>query len=154
MAPWVAVGRVGRRHGLDGSFVVENASEAPERFARGARVYVAREPATVLGSRRAGRRLVVRLDRDVERGAAVELPASELPDPEDGAWYAFQLVGLAVEEEGGRALGKVRDVVPGIANDVLELENGISLPLVAACTRSVDLDAGRIVIAPGFVEPG
>ena len=28
----VVIGRVGKSHGLDGSFVVDNASEAPERF--------------------------------------------------------------------------------------------------------------------------
>ena len=36
----VVVGRVGKSHGLDGSFVVENASEAPERFEVGAELIV------------------------------------------------------------------------------------------------------------------
>ena len=35
----VTVGRVGKSHGLDGSFVVENASDAPERFAVGAELW-------------------------------------------------------------------------------------------------------------------
>jgi ribosomal 30S subunit maturation factor RimM len=71
---WVAVGRVGRPHGRDGSFVVEQASEDEARFASGARVYVGREPATVLASKRAGGRLVVRLDRQAERGAVLAVP--------------------------------------------------------------------------------
>ena len=66
----------------------------------------------------------------------------------------FQLVGLAVEEEGGRPLGRVQDVDPGVANDVLRLDSGIALPLVEDCVRSVDLEAGRIVVAPGFRDPG
>lgn len=152
---WVAVGFVGRPHGLRGDFVVEHASEAPERFARGARVYVGREPATVVESKRAGRgRLVVRLDRAVERGAALELPVDELPEPEEGSYYAFQLVGLAVEEEGGRPLGRVGAVSPGPANDVLELDSGLALPLVEECVRAVDLEGGRIVVAPGFADWG
>jgi len=56
-----------------------------------------------------------------------------------------------VEEEGGRVLGRVQDVTPGVANDVLELEGGIALPMVEDCVRAVDLEEGRIVIAPGFV---
>jgi ribosomal 30S subunit maturation factor RimM len=62
----------------------------------------------------------------------------------------FQLVGLAVEEESGRSLGRVRDVSPGVANDVLELDSGLALPLVRACVLSVDVPGGRIVVAPGF----
>jgi 16S rRNA processing protein RimM len=108
----------------------------------------------VVESKRAGGRLVVRLDREAARGAPLELPESELPEPEEGAWYAFQLVGLEVEEEGGRELGKVVAVEAGVTNDVLELSSGESLPVVAACIRSVDTEAGRIVVAPGFVSPG
>ena len=44
----MAVGRVGRPHGLAGAFVVEQASDDPDRFAAGATVYSGREPATVV----------------------------------------------------------------------------------------------------------
>jgi 16S rRNA processing protein RimM len=149
---WVAVGRVGRPHGLAGAFVVENASDDPRRFAAGATVYLGREPAVVAESKRAGGRLVVRLDRDVRRGAVLEVPASELPEPEAGEYYVFQLVGLAVEEEGGRALGVVADVENGPANDALVLDSGLLLPLVEACVLELDVDAGRIVVARGFAD--
>jgi 16S rRNA processing protein RimM len=148
---WVTVGRVGRPHGLAGAFVVERASDDPERFAKGVTVYVEREPATVVESKTAGGRVVVRLDRRVRRGAALELPEQELPSAGDDAFYVYQLVGLTVEEEGGRVLGRVQDVIPGVANDVLELEAGIALPMVEDCIRAVDLEEGRIVVAPGFV---
>jgi 16S rRNA processing protein RimM len=96
----------------------------------------------------------VRLDREARRGALLELPVEELPPPDEGSFYAFQLVGFVVEEEGGRGLGRVQDVAPGVANDVLELDSGIALPMVEDCIRSVDAEQGRIVVAPGFAEPG
>ena len=145
------MGRVGRPHGLAGAFVVERASDDPARFAEGATVYAGREPATVVERKRSAGRLVVRLDRDVARGAALEVPASELPPAGAGEYYVFELVGLAVVEEGGRELGHVKDVTPGVANDVLEVEGGLALPLVEECVRAVDLQEGRILIAPGFV---
>ena len=149
------VGRVGRPHGLDGSFVVEHASEEPERFAAGAELLAAGEPARVVSSKRAGQgRLVVKLDRRVERGTALEVPRDALPEPQTGEWYVFQLVGLDVVEDAGRPLGKVADVEPWPANDVLVLEGGAMLPLVDACVLQVDLDAGRIVVARGFADPG
>lgn len=114
---------------------------------------VAGEPAEVVERKRSGGRLVVRLDRRVERGAALEVPRRELPKPEEGEYYVFQLVGLEVEEEGGRMLGTVTEVSPGVANDVLELDTGLALPMVDACVRQVDLERRRILVAPGFT-PG
>jgi 16S rRNA processing protein RimM len=144
------VGVVGKPHGLDGSFVVEGASEDPERFEPGATVLVDGEPAQVVGRKRAGGQLVIRLDRPVARGRELQVSRSELARPEEGSYYVFQLVGLSVEEEGGRALGTVEDVTPGIANDVLELDSGLALPLVGACVQEVDLERQRILVAPGF----
>jgi len=146
------VGRVGRPHGLDGAFFVEDASEAAERFAVGARLLVGGEEARVVDRKQSGGRPVIRLDRSVSRGAQLAVPRADLPPPDEDAFYVFQLVGLAVEEEGGRALGRVADVAPGPANDVLELDSGLALPLVEDCVLAVDLERGRIVIAPGFAE--
>lgn len=150
----VPVGRVGRPHGLDGSFFVEGPSERPEVFAVGAALWLDDGPARVLASKRgAGGRPVIRLDRRVGRGATLAVPRESLPPLEPDAYYAFQLVGLAVEEEGGRLLGQVTAVLDYPANDVLELDSGVSLPLVEACVRQVDLEGGRIVVAAGFAEP-
>jgi 16S rRNA processing protein RimM len=147
----VTVGRVGKSHGLDGSFVVENASEAPERFEVGAELLVGNEPARVVASKQARGRPVIRLDRRVDRGAELQLARDALEPTEEDEYYVFQLVGLRVEEEGGGAsLGTVTDVAPGVANDVLQLDSGLALPMVEDCVREVDLQDGRIVVAQGF----
>jgi 16S rRNA processing protein RimM len=149
----VRVGRVGKAHGLDGSFFVEGASEDEARFAKGARLHVDGEPAKIVASKRSRGRPVIRLDLDAPRGATLAVPREELPPTGEDEYYEFQLVGLEVEEEHGRALGRVAALLPGPANDVLELESGLLLPLVAACVLQVDLDAGRILISQGFAEP-
>ena len=151
---FVTVGRVGKPHGLDGSFFVEGASEDPERFTKGATLYVDGEPIKVESSKRgSGGRPVIRVERELRRGAELTVRREDLPPTEEGEYYAFQLVGLAVEEEGGPELGRVESVAPGVANDVLELDSGLALPLVDACIREVDLECGRIVVATGFAEP-
>jgi 16S rRNA processing protein RimM len=148
------VGRVGRPHGLDGSFFVEEPSERAEAFAAGATLYVDGDPVEIVASKRGSHnRPVIRLERRVPRGATLSVPRETLPELGEDEYYAFQLVGLVVEEEGGRLLGRVADVVDYPANDVLELDSGASLPLVEACVRQVDLEGGRIVVAPGFAEP-
>jgi len=149
----VTVGRVGRPHGLDGSFFVEDASESEERFARGATLHVDGEPAQVVASKRgAGGRRVLRLDRDVARGSTLAVPRAELPEPGEDTYYVFQLVGLVVEEEGGRSLGVVADVENAPANDALVLDSGFLLPLVDACVLDVDLEGGRILVARNFAD--
>jgi 16S rRNA processing protein RimM len=150
----VPIGRVGRPHGRNGAFVVEEASEAPERLAVGAELLVDGEPARVVESKQAGGRRVVRLDRDAPRGARLEVPRATLPALGPDAYYVFELRGLEVVEEGGERLGRVRDVAPYPANDVLELDSGLDLPLVEACVRAIDLDAGRILVTRGFAAPG
>ena len=150
----VSIGRVGRPHGLDGSFFVEHPSERKGAFAVGSVLHVDGEPAKIVGSKRGAQgRPVIKLDRTVPRGAELAVPRDELPALDDDEYYAFQLVGLTVEEEGGRVIGRVSDVVDYPANDVLELDTGVSLPLVEACVRQVDLENGRIVVAVGFADP-
>ena len=149
----MTVGRVGRPHGIDGSFFVEGGSESPERFARGATILVNGDPAEITGSKRgAGGRFVIKLDRPVPRGATLAVRRDELPDPEPDTYYVFQLVGLTVEEEGGRPLGVVTDVSPAPANDALVLDSGQLLPLVESCVLEVDLGARRILVARGFAD--
>jgi 16S rRNA processing protein RimM len=151
----VPVGRVGRPHGLDGGFFVEGASERKGVFATGATLYAGGEPATVVTARHgSGGRPVIVLDRRVERGAELAVARATLPTlADEDEFYVFQLVGLSVEEEGGRLLGRVREVLEYPGNDVLELDSGASLPLVGACVRQVDLAGGRIVVAAGFADP-
>jgi 16S rRNA processing protein RimM len=150
----ILVGRVGRPHGLDGSFFVEGPSDRPERFAKGATLYAGGEPAEIVASKRgSANRPVIRLDRKVERGTPLAVPQEALPPLEDDEYYSFQLVGLAVEEETGRVLGRVKDVLDYPANDVLELDSGVFLPLVEACVRKVDREGGRIVVSVGFADP-
>jgi 16S rRNA processing protein RimM len=148
----VPVGRVGRPHGLDGSFFVEDPSDDAKRFKLGAKLHVRGEPARVVSSKRSGGRPVIRLDKAVARGEELTVPRSELPPLDDGSFYVFQLVGLEVVEEGGAGVGRVRDVSPGIANDVLVLDSGVSLPMHEECVRRVDLASGTIVIAPGYTR--
>lgn len=148
----VTVGRVGRPHGLDGSFVVERPSENEALFAPGAQLVAGGEEATVESRKRSGGRLVVRLDREVPRGTELALPRSRLPEPAEDSYYVFQLLGLEVVEEGGRSLGAVREINPGVANDVLVLDSGLLLPMHEECVREVDLEGGRVIVARGFAD--
>jgi 16S rRNA processing protein RimM len=146
----VTIGRVGRPHGIDGAFFVEQPSDDARWWTTGAHFLAAGAPVEVVAHRRSSGRPVIRVEPHVERGALLEVERDQLPPTGEDEWYAFELVGLEVVEEGGRVLGSVRAVIPGVANDVLELEDDLLLPMVEDCIRSIDVAAGRIEIAKGF----
>jgi 16S rRNA processing protein RimM len=77
---------------------------------------------------------------------------------EPDEFWPHQLVGLAVVDHQGRERGRVADVLPGAAHDLLsvELPGGASVlvPAVAALV-TVELDAGRVLVeaVPGLLGP-
>ena len=149
----VWVGRVGRTHGVDGAFVVEDASEDVRRFEVGAQLLLGSEPATVVLSRQVGKgRRAIKLDRRAQRGAELTVLREALPTLDSGSYYVADLVGLEVVDEHGARIGVVRGVLPGPANDALELETGALLPLVEDCVREIDLEGRRILLNAGFTD--
>ena len=147
----VVIGRVGRPHGVDGAFVIEGASDDPARFEVGATLVAGGRPAVVTLARRVGGgRLAIKLDIGVERGTELAVRRADLPRLAEDAYYVADLAGLEVIDADGASVGIVRDVYPGPANDALELDTGLLLPLVEDCIREVDLAQRRVFLNPGF----
>lgn len=133
--------------------MVENASEDASRFAIGAELLVDGTPARVTVSRQVGgRRRAIKLDRAVVRGAELTVRREDLTPLPPDAYYVSDLVGLAVVDADGVRVGTVLDVHPGPANDALELDTGLLLPLVEDCIRDVDLSGRRVTLNPGFTD--
>jgi 16S rRNA processing protein RimM len=97
-------------------------------------------------------------DRDAAealRGQRLYVPRERLPAPEADAFYYEDLVGLEVQDAGGKALGRVVAVHDFGAGEVIEYqgEAGRSgmVPFTMAAVPEVDLAAGRLVVAPDAV---
>jgi 16S rRNA processing protein RimM len=130
------VGRVLRPHGIRGELVVQVLSDAPDRFAPGAELGVGDpdgpgplRPVVVRAARLHQGRLLLSLegveDRDAAeglRGAWLSIPVAAARPLEPGEFWPHQLVGLAVVDRQGRGRGRVADVVPGAAHDLLAVE--------------------------------
>ena len=138
----VTAGRVGRAHGLDGSFWVE---DARHDLAKGTEVHLAGGRHTV--ERRGGTadRPLVRLsgvaDPNAVRGELL-LADDVLGEDE---WLASELVGSEV-----RGHGRVERVLDGPSCSVLELEDGTLVPFVSDAVASVR--QGEIELREGFLE--
>jgi 16S rRNA processing protein RimM len=156
---WLRAGRVGRPHGLDGSFHVTQ--PAPELLTLGSRLLVADRELRI--TRRAGtdQRPIVRLEGHEDRAAAESLRGSEMLAARTGAaeldedeWWAEDLEGCRVHD-GGRTVGVVQRLLALPSCEVLEVARERSepllVPLVADAVREVDVDRREIDIDLRFL---
>jgi 16S rRNA processing protein RimM len=170
--PRLVVGRVLRPHGVRGELAVEVLSDAPDRFSPGAELAAGDpdgpgplRPVTVTAARLHLGRLLLRLegveDRDAAgglRGALLSIPAEDARPLADDEYWPHQLVGLAVVDRQGRERGRVADVLPGAAHDLLAVAlpagGSVLVPAVAALV-TVELEAGRVLVddLPGLLDP-
>lgn len=162
VAAAVEVGHVVRPHGVQGEVVVSAESEVPGRFAAGAELLV-RAPR--LGEARTlriesvrphqGRLLICFAgidDRDLAeelRGAKLEVPESTVPEPPEGTWYHYQLVGCRCHDRRLGDLGEVTAVAEDGGGLLLVVDDGerrVPVPFVAAMIEEVDVAGRRIAV--------
>jgi 16S rRNA processing protein RimM len=152
-------GRVGRPHGLDGSFYVTGAR--PRLLTVGALVTVAGRAHEIV--RRAGveQRPIVRL-REVEdrtaaealRGLTLGVPLDQAPALQDGEWWGHELEGCAVLD-GEQLLGTVSGLLELPSCEVLEVRRAdggeLLVPMVRDAVRRVDVAAQQIEVDLDFL---
>ncbi len=153
----VRIGTIGKPHGLDGSFRVSDPCGWWD-FPAGSEVLVDGTPRTVAKSRGDELAPLIALDGvgdrtaiEQLRGAALELPRAAVPEPDDDAYFRFDLVGCTVERADGTPLGPVDAVEDGVAHDLL-LVGEHRIPFVRVIVPTVDIPARRIVLAADW-EP-
>jgi 16S rRNA processing protein RimM len=92
------------------------------------------------------------------KGTRLYVPRDRLPPLDEDEFYHADLVGLAVVDTGGAALGTVRAVLDHGAGDILEVarpgQPDLLLPFTRAAVPTVDLAGRRIVADPpeGLLE--
>ncbi len=155
------VGRVGRPHGLDGSFYVTRPRVRLLRI--GVLLHMGGASASVV--RRAGteQRPIVRLEGIVDREGAEELRGLELtvdagdaPALAEGEWWAHELEGASVHD-GEQLLGTVMRLIELPSCEALEVRPAqggepVLVPLVKDAVRTVDPAAGRIEVDLEFLN--
>ena len=155
----ISVGRIGRPHGLDGSFHVTQPRErvlaATTRLTLdGREVEIVRHDGTPaapilrlagIGSREAVERV---------RGTDLWVPRHEAPPLEEDEWLAEDLVGCRVVD-GDLAVGVVAKLLPYPSCELLEVQRpeakALLVPLISDAVRTVDVSAKRIDVNLAFL---
>jgi 16S rRNA processing protein RimM len=150
----VPAGRVGRPHGLDGSFHVTR--PVPALLDEGAVLEVQGRPLRV--ERRAGsaEKPIVRLEgcstrehAESLRGADLLAPRSAAPPLEKDEFWAEDLQGCTVVD-GEREVGVVARMIALPSCEALEVGDRL-IPLVRGAIRSIDVEARRIDVDLAFL---
>lgn len=152
-------GRVGRPHGLDGSFHVTR----PNAQLLDAAASVLVDDRELEITRQAGtqRSPILRVAGHDDRAAAESLRGKDLlvpralaPELGPEEWWAEDLAGCAVHD-GDREVGTVRRMLELPSCEVLEVERpgggDLLVPLVTDAVREVDLDRRAIDIDLEFL---
>lgn len=156
----VAVGKVGRPHGVRGQVHIWSYTAQPEDVAAYGPVETSdgrRLAVEIVGANKAD--VIARIAGITDRDRAAALTGQELfvsrdalPETTAGEYYHHDLIGLRAVNVAGEELGRIAAVEDFGAGPVLELEDGdgriFYLPFVAEVVRGVELNAGRITLDP------
>ncbi|MGH2943317.1 MAG: ribosome maturation factor RimM [Solirubrobacteraceae bacterium] len=148
-------GRVGRPHGLDGSFHVTRPRGV--LLGLGGALRIGGRVHEIV--RRAGTedRPILRLrgidDRagaEALRGADIFVERADAPPLPAGEYWAEDLEGCVLVTPDGRELGAVQRLRPLPSCEVLEVGD-LLVPMIGDAVLSVDIEARRIVVDPAFL---
>jgi len=157
---YIAVGRALGAHGLKGEVKFRYYNEAKEDFLRYASLFFKKGDTytelQIIGNRLHKDLFLIKL-KGLETPEEVfpllnkELFVREedLSPLEDGEYYDYQLIGLAVVDTNNGTVGVVKAVIHTKANDLLAVKAGeeeVFIPLTEEFIREIDLESSSIHI--------
>ena len=163
------IGRVVKPHGIKGKMKVEYFGENLHRFSFYREVFIEGqkgkpEPYEVLEAIPQPPRLILRLkgiekieDAEPLIGKEILIKKEAFPELEGREYYWMDILGMKVETEEGKGIGKVKGIFPTGANDVYIVEGKrgeILLPATEEVIRSIDLKRGvmKVIRLEGLWE--
>ena len=161
---FVHVGVVAGTHGAGGLLRIMSDSDNPDRYAEDGELSIAGRTYRIAAAAPLKAAYAVRLHGvdDAQTAAAlagepVFASADTAPPLPEGAFYHYQLIGLAVTDGSGAPLGALTEVLRTGANDVYVVvsENAeLLIPAIADVVHAVDLERGIMTVAlPDGLEP-
>jgi 16S rRNA processing protein RimM len=153
----IPIGRVVRPHGVRGKIKVEYFGEDVSRFPPSPEVFIevkagGLQAYEILETTPQPPRLILRL-KGIERreqvepliGKVVFIKREVLPDLEEGEYYWTDLMGMSVETQEGKKIGRVKEIFSTGANDIYVVEGKrgeIFLPATGDVIQNVDCKNG------------
>ncbi len=155
------IGRVVKPHGVKGKIKVDYFGGDPSLFSHYREIFIKNQAGRlqayeVLEAIPQTPRLILQLKGIEEREAVEALVGKEvliekkaLPDLEEGEYYWFDLMGMAVETEQGKKIGRVKEIFSTKAHDIYVVEGKkreIFLPATEEVIQNIDIKKRRMQV--------
>lgn len=159
---FILIGKVAKAHGLKGEIKIHPFSGQPGNIGDYQKVVLVDKagrlssPLAVKKSRAAGKIAIVQLDGIDDRNQAehvcsmgVLIYKTDLPQLESNEFYYHELIGLSVQTEDGKLLGKVDNIFSNGAQEIMEIKGKGQHYLVPVIQGVIlNHDKNKIIIAP------
>jgi 16S rRNA processing protein RimM len=143
---YLVVGFLRRAHGVHGEIILDLHTDFPERLQSGRKLFIGEER-TLSDARPHAKGMLLKF-RGIEtpeaagqlRNQWVYVKATDVPSLPEGKMYQHELFGFAVEDESGKLLGELVEIIETGANDVYVVRNEAGKDLLLPAIPSVILE--------------
>ena len=158
---YLAIGKIFGTHGVKGTVKVYSYAESSSIFRQGLLILLrnaeGREKTySIRWAKPHGKGLLLSLEGiddldsvDSLIGSEIFLQRDLLPEPEEGSFYWFDIIGLSVYSLEGKYLGCVKSIIPTGSNDVYVVRddnNEILIPALETVVLDIDLEKKRLTV--------
>ncbi len=166
---YITIGRVSGPHGIQGNLKIRYYNERRSDFLSYREIYLedrdghvksyeiqeARVRKKFISARLKGCEGIADAEKFI--GASVLVKRENLPPLGEGEYYWFEIMGMDVVTDEGRALGRVEAILPSGGNDAYVVRGSGRewlIPAIQEVIIRVDRDKGQLVIHPmkGLLE--
>jgi len=149
------IGRILKAHGVKGKIKVQYFGEDLSRFSDYREIFIQERTGgaqsyEVLEVAQQPHRLILRLKgvESIEEvtpllGKEIFIRKEQLPNLNEKEYYWLDILGMVVETDEGKRIGRVKEILPTGANDVYVVEGKrgeICLPATEEVIRSIDVE--------------
>ena len=158
---YLAIGRLGKSHGLDGGVSFYMLTDFPERLIKGRNVFIGdgHFSAHIQSIKGHAKACIIQFDEftsidQVEKLKSdfVFVDAKELPELPVGEYYHHELIGITVTDTSGSNIGILTEILETGANDVYVItgEDGKEtlFPALLSHIKKIDIEKKLMVIIP------
>ena len=157
---YVYIGRIVSPHGLHGEVKVKVMTDNPVRFAKGFNIYLIRDDKTsrsrIVNVKPQGNFVILKLNTINDKMEAEKfreyflgIEKDKLAKLEEGRYYYFEIIGLAVYSVEGDFIGNVVDIFSTGGNDVYTVkdhEKEVFIPALKEIVEKIDLVNKRMTV--------
>jgi len=158
---FLAIGKIGRTHGLQGELWMNMLTDFPERLESGKPVFIGSnyQKMTIRAFRLSGTRGLISFhgigtseEADSLKNQLVYVSESLIPQLPEGEYYHHDLIGITAMDEKDQILGTLVDILQTGANDVyvvknqMDMEKEILIPAIKAVILDVNIETKTMIV--------